>query len=263
MREDAGPRPSPRAAERLAADVGAEVSDLRTALRRALDEAERLEAAGRQDLAASVLEEQRDALVAVHRQLSDRLAAAAVEREAENIVDAAATAPSTPVHDGTLVRLLASAAAAVAGIVLLTAPDLGGGVLEAAGWGETSDTAQVPAVDQQDVGPPSSASEEAASAEATSAMGDDGAVASGAVAEPLGHEAAAGREPKPAPAPRDDQHPLLDVLDGVFRLVPSSFSDDGDEPDSGAEDRADGEAVEGDAPITGQDGIDLGESAEE
>lgn len=149
MREGV-PRPSPRAMSRLAADVGAEVADLRTSLRRALDEAEQLQATGRHDLAAAVLEEQRTALASLHERLSQRLAGAAVEREAEHVLSSAPAAPPDPVPatpeqpsepaaqvpqaDTTALRLIASAAAAVVGVTILLSPDLGGDVLRVAGW---------------------------------------------------------------------------------------------------------------------------------
>lgn len=132
-------RPSPHATGRLAADVGGVVGDLRHDLRSSLDRAAALEAAGRVDLAAAVLEEQRAALADVHARLERRLAAAAVEAEAEAVVGASldrpvaldATAP--PRGDGAVLRLLASAAAAAMGVVLLWTPGPTGGSLGAAG----------------------------------------------------------------------------------------------------------------------------------
>ncbi len=140
-------QPSARAVERLATGVGEDVADLRTQLHRALTRADRLEAAGRQDLAVVVLQEQRDALVDVHRRLEARLADAAVEREAERVVDVAAverqaelvvdaaavgdrvTASRGDVagssDDGMGLRLVAAAAAAVLGIALLLSPGAG------------------------------------------------------------------------------------------------------------------------------------------
>lgn len=136
MREAPGPCPSARAADRLATDVRGEVAGLRVALRRALDEAERLEGEGRHDRAAAVLEDQRAALADLHRRLAHRLASAAVEREAEHVVDTApavgGVAPAA--GDMTALRLVASAAAAVAGVAVLLSPDLGGAVLRVAGW---------------------------------------------------------------------------------------------------------------------------------
>lgn len=150
-------RPSGRAVERLATGVGEDVSDLRAQLHRALDEADRLQAAGREDLAVSVLQEQRDALVAVHRQLEARLADAVVEREAEGVLDAAASSaplrdataarteavaargpatdrvPATVDDDNVGLRLLAAAAAAVLGVTLLLTPEPGSGGVTAAG----------------------------------------------------------------------------------------------------------------------------------
>lgn len=144
MREEATTRPSPRAVQRLADDVGGEVADLRAALRHALIEADRHEAEGRPDRAAAVLAEQQRLLTAVHQRLEDRLAEAAVEREAEGVVQAVAPTRPTSVsggpsavagvsdHDGGMaLRLLASAAAAIVGVALLAAPD-GGGMLTAA-----------------------------------------------------------------------------------------------------------------------------------
>lgn len=149
MYEEGTPRPSSRAVQRLASDVGGEVADLRSALRRALDEADRHEADGRPDRAAAVLAEQQEVLAAVHRRLEDRLAEAAVEREAEGVLAAADRAPTldssgppgatdavvaAPREDeGMGLRLLASAAAAVVGMVLLMAPDAGS-MLTVAGW---------------------------------------------------------------------------------------------------------------------------------
>lgn len=82
--------PSTRAVERLATGVEEDVADLRTQFHQALERADRLEAGGRRDLAVEVLEDQRDVLLEVHRRLEARLAQAAVEREAERVVDAAA-----------------------------------------------------------------------------------------------------------------------------------------------------------------------------
>lgn len=151
-------RPSARAVERLAAGVGEDVADLRTRLHRALDEAERLQATGRDDLAVSVLEEQRDALLVVHQRLEARLADAAVEREAERAVagtpalDASDPAPAAvdpaPVtadlagDDGMALRLVASAVAAVLGVALLLSPELGSRGLTAAGSSAASDAPQ-------------------------------------------------------------------------------------------------------------------------
>lgn len=142
-------RPSARAVERLATGVGDDVADLRTQLNRALDEAGRLQAAGREDLAVSVLQEQRDVLLAVHHRLESRLADAAVEREAERVLHGA-TPPSdlpdpAPVaavpsgDDGMTLRLLASAVAAVLGIALLVTPEVGSRGLTAAGSSAASD----------------------------------------------------------------------------------------------------------------------------
>lgn len=149
-------RPSARAVERLAAGVGEDVADLRTRLHRALDEAERLQATGRDDLAVSVLQEQRDALLVVHQRLEARLADAAVEREAERAVagampalDASDPAPATAVptleaadlagDDGMALRLVASAVAAVLGVALLLSPELGSRGLTVAGSAAASD----------------------------------------------------------------------------------------------------------------------------
>lgn len=148
MSQEGTTRPSPRAVQRLASDVGGEVADLRSSLRHALDEADRFEADGRPDRAAAVLAEQQELLVAVHRRLEDRLAEAAVEREAEGVVAAvvplqaaperpSAGAVTLPVPgrdgEGIALRLLASAAAAAVGVLLLVVPDAGG-MLTVAGW---------------------------------------------------------------------------------------------------------------------------------
>lgn len=148
MREEGTTRPSPRAVQRLAVGVGDELADLRAALRHALAEADRHEFEGRPDRAAAVLAEQQQVLAAVHRRLEGRLAEAAVEREAEGVVDAVmpprrTTSPTptgasppvvagSPGDDGPMaLRLLASAAAAIVGLALLLTPD-GGGMLSAA-----------------------------------------------------------------------------------------------------------------------------------
>ncbi len=146
-------RPSARAVERLATGVGSDVADLRTQLHRALEQADRLEADGRQDLAVAVLQDQRDALLEVHQRLEARLAGAAVEREAERVVSAVAPererggnrqAPAVPAaqaasDDGMVLRLLASAAAAVVGFALLLAPGPGAGSVTTAGSSATGD----------------------------------------------------------------------------------------------------------------------------
>lgn len=221
MREDTGPMPSARAAQRLANDVGAEVADLRGSLRRALDEADRLQAVGRTDLAAEVLEDQRETLAAVHQQLAERLAAAAVEREAEHIVEVAAqpaeaaVAPP-PIWDATVVRLVASAAAAIAGVALLFVPDLGPGMLEAAGLGGTEDTAPAETVSDatptaDDAAPhPTTQTQPTAVVPPTShdsaSDGDDhGSPAGGAVET----------SPVPSPDPQPDPAGLSGVVDDV------------------------------------------------
>lgn len=164
MRDPGHGTPSPRAVAGLAADVGGEVDDLRSRLQGALARAEELEAAGLADQAVAVLEAERAALTQLHRRLEARLADAAVEREAEQVV-AGAQAPATAAADpppavvtelastgapaspvdvpaggpggdrGTGLRLLVSAAAGVVGIVLLLVPETGGGALTIAGWG--------------------------------------------------------------------------------------------------------------------------------
>lgn len=95
--DEDGPVPSSRSAQRYADGVHAEVGDLRATLRAALDEAERHEAAGRPDLAVTALERQRAALAQVHARLEHLTAAVAVEREAEDVLHAAAaTLPAGP-----------------------------------------------------------------------------------------------------------------------------------------------------------------------
>lgn len=142
--------PSARAVERLATGVGEDVADLRTQLHQALERADRLEADGRQDLAVEVLEEQRDVLLEVHRRLEARLAQAAVEREAERVVDAVAVGSEVAAADGETsgsldeglaLRLVASAAAAVLGVTLLLSPGSGTVDLTAAGSAEAGDAA--------------------------------------------------------------------------------------------------------------------------
>lgn len=133
MREGHGPRPSLQAAARLADDVRDEVADLRVSLRTALDEAERLEADGRHDLAAALLQDQRAALAHLHERLSVRLADAAVEREAEHVVDTAPTAVPAQQGDQAAPRMLAAVTAVLVGVVLLVSPDLGGAALRIAG----------------------------------------------------------------------------------------------------------------------------------
>lgn len=155
--------PSARAVERLAAGVGEDVGDLRAQLHLALVRADRLEADGRHDLAVAVLQEQRDALLDVHRRLEARLADAAVEREAERVVNAAgvqregervvdagsagggeaagSVRATNSRDDGLTMRLVASAAAAVLGIVLLLSPGSGTVSVTAAGSGAAGDAA--------------------------------------------------------------------------------------------------------------------------
>ncbi len=163
------PRPSARAAARLTDGVGHELGSLRRSLTDALAEAERLEQAGRTDLAVDVLEEQRLVLARVHDQLMGHVSAAAVEREAEAIVAAVEPAtsfvqdfrildelqlvdstdtagtdtagtdtPSAQGHveaDGRSLagRVLVSALAAVLGLVLLATPEPEPGRLTIAG----------------------------------------------------------------------------------------------------------------------------------
>ena len=229
MREDTGPRPSAHAAERLAADVGAEVADLRGALRRALDEADRLQAVGRTDLAAELLEDQREALAAVHQHLSDRLAAAAVEREAEHIVDAAARpvrldtieARTPPMWDTTVVRLAASAAAAFAGLALLLAPDLGPGMLEAAGFGGGGDTASVER--STDGAPPSNEpllpGGPARTGPSTAASATDQGSPQVAVTDLWGPGEGSGASNELAPVPQPSPAGLHDLVGGVENRV--------------------------------------------
>ena len=244
MREDTGPRPSARAAERLAADVGAEVADLRGSLRRALDEADRLQAVGRTDLAAEVLEDQLEALVAVHQHLADRLAAAAVEREAEHILEAASLPARTdgaevatpPVWDTTVLRLAASAAAAVAGLALLFAPDLGPGMLEAAGFGSSGETPSAGTSTEvtapaAEAAVPDGASE---APQATSAPETADASAP-VVATHLGGNGDDADTPRaPSPGPQPDPTGLPDVVDEVADDLLTPLVEG-----AGAEDRAD------------------------
>lgn len=162
MREESTPRPSPRAVERLEQGLDHELGDLRARLHRALAEADEHQAAGRDDLAAAALEAERATLAEVHSRLQERLAAASVEREAESVVaavDAGTAAPQraasavadedtaaplvdaahdgpagpTPVVDAPFARVLASAVAAIVGVVLLAGADLGPGGVTAAG----------------------------------------------------------------------------------------------------------------------------------
>lgn len=142
--------PSARAVERLAAGVGEDVADLRAQLHQALARADSLEADGRQDLAVVVLQEQREVLLDVHRRLEARLADAAVEREAERVVDAApvgggATSGSGSASgshdDGLALRLVVSAAAAVLGVTLLLSPGSGSVRVTAASSGAAGDAA--------------------------------------------------------------------------------------------------------------------------
>lgn len=153
MSDDAAARPSDRAVERLADGVGAELVTLRGALRGALEEAERLEAVGRPELAAVVIEEQRSTLLTIHQRLEERLAEAAVERAAEGAV-LPAVAADTPTSDGTgaetVLRLVAAAVAAVLGVGLLAVPGAQSGGVSAAGTASTADAATTTAPELSD-----------------------------------------------------------------------------------------------------------------
>jgi hypothetical protein len=191
MSDEAASAPSAGSVKRLAADVGGEVADLRTRLHRALDEAGRLEAEGRQDLAAAVLEEQREVLLSVHQRLQGRLADAAVEREAERVVAGATptvgprgTGPSTPAMPatsapavtgpaGAAVRLLAAVAAAAVGVVLLVTPELGSTVLTVAGLTGAEDPGHRDAAVSGPTDRPSTLGSSAAAPDEVSSVADE------------------------------------------------------------------------------------------
>lgn len=208
MNSDDARRPSPRAVGRFASEVGTEVGTLRSRLEQALLEAERLEAVGRHDLAVHVLEEQRDVLATVHQRLAERLAEAAVEREAERVVRAAAPTAQRPervgddrraLAGGGALRLLASAAVAVVGVVLLVVPEVGGGMLTVAGWTPTGATAADPT---------------------------PGAVGTDAAAEPDVHGVAG--DPGRTPAPAWSTGPLRGLsVPEAYELPPSGTADAG------------------------------------
>ncbi len=276
MRED-GPRPSPRTTSRLAADVGADVADLRTSLRRALDEAEELESAGRHDLAVAVLEDQRAALADLHVRLSRRLADAAVEREAEHVLSGATpaspdlpasptsttvpTAPApaanaTPVvrrPDATTLRLLASAVAAVVGVTVLVTPDLGGDVLRVAGWATVAAPVADPVAAPTGSASPARA-DDPAPVPAAPQGEDDVPPQDRAVASP-----APGAPPADAPdAERSDPTDLADV--GAFLPDLVGDQDGPAAPLPGSGQLAPDDAVVGDdgapsSPTTTQNGV--------
>jgi hypothetical protein len=133
-------RPSRRAAARLADDVGRDLGAFRVLLTDAMAEADRLQHEGRTDLAVDLLEQQRLELARVYEQVIRHIAAAAVEREAESILAAVEpvalnvsasvsidsdrderTESSVRALDRRSItgRVLASAMAAVLGVVLL------------------------------------------------------------------------------------------------------------------------------------------------
>ncbi|MFT5563810.1 MAG: hypothetical protein ACI970_000525 [Myxococcota bacterium] len=139
-------RPSRRAAARLADDVGRDLGAFRVSLTDAMAQADRLQHEGRTDLAVDLLEQQRLELARVYEQVIRHIAAAAVEREAESILAAVepvaldVSASAAPVASVALDsegdeqtessvgaldrrsltgRVLASAMAAVLGVVLL------------------------------------------------------------------------------------------------------------------------------------------------
>lgn len=263
-------RPSARAVERLATGVGEDVDDLRTRLHRALDEADRLQAEGRRDLAVSVLEEQRDALLVVHQRLEARLADAAVEREAERVLHgaapaAAAEAAADPAvaagDDGMALRLVASAVAAVLGVALLLSPETGSGELTAAGSSAASDAlegqASSAAADLREPTIPSTTGERPTGTGETSGSMDRRSRALAAADAASSRDRSADDD---GTDPSDDGElvPLPDVgptLEALTWATPEITSDEEHGDDSAGADSDDGSAA-GDREAAGDEDAD-------